>query len=87
MKLYSRVHGCWYKKKTLEFSQNADSRTHLYDQPYLPPHYRSKHLDETAKTEVLLDNDIIDCCHNKSDLRGVGGASEMGVDLLGLMLV
>ena len=29
----------------------------------------------------------IDRGHNESDLSGVGGASEMGVDLLGLVLV
>ena len=29
----------------------------------------------------------IDCSHNESDLSGVGCAGEMGVDLLGLVLI
>jgi len=48
---------------------------------------QSRELDETAKTEVLLYDDIIDSGHNESYLGGVGSASEMGVDLFGLMLV
>lgn len=44
-------------------------------------------LDETAETEVFLNDDIVDCSHDESDLGGIGGASEVGVDLLRLVLV
>lgn len=44
-------------------------------------------LDETAKTEVLLDDNVIDSCHNEADLCGIGSASKVGIDLLCLMLI
>jgi len=34
-----------------------------------------------------LDDDIIDGCHDEADLSSVGGAGEMCVNLLGLVLV
>jgi len=34
-----------------------------------------------------LDDDVIDGSHHEADLHGVGCASEMGINLLGLMLV
>jgi len=45
------------------------------------------YLDQTAKTQVFLDDDVINGCHNEADLGGIGGAGEVGVDLLGLVLV
>jgi len=44
-------------------------------------------LDETAETEVLLDDNVIDGGHDEADLGGIGGTGEMGVNLLGLVLV
>jgi hypothetical protein len=43
--------------------------------------------DETAETEILLDDDIINCRHDETDLCGISGTCEMCVDLLALMLV
>jgi len=34
-----------------------------------------------------LNDDVINCSHDKSDLSGVSGTGEMGVDLLGFVLV
>lgn len=61
------------------------------------------HLDETAETKVLLDDDVccalaedrvvalekltIDGSHDEADLGGIGCAGEVSVDLLGLVLV
>jgi hypothetical protein len=56
---------------------------------------------QAAHSEVLLDNDVwhvsmtlamvgertVHGSHDESDLHGVGGASEVGVDLLVLVLV
>jgi hypothetical protein len=56
---------------------------------------------QAAHSEVLLDNDVwhvsmalamirertVHGCHDESDLHGVGGAGEVGVDLLVLVLV
>jgi len=67
----------------------------------VPPYFAERHvfesrksfqgsrrdLDETSKTKVFLNDDIIDCSHDESNLGGIGGASEVGVDLLGLVLV
>jgi len=44
-------------------------------------------LDQAAHAEVLLDDDVVDGSHDESDLHGVGGAGEVGVNLLGRMLV
>lgn len=44
-------------------------------------------LDETAETEVLLDDNVIDSSHDESDLGSIGSTGEVGVDLLGLMLI
>lgn len=46
------------------------------------------HLEEQATiTKVLLDNDIIDSRHDKPYLGGIGGAGEVGINLLRLVLV
>jgi len=34
-----------------------------------------------------LNDDIVDCSHDESDLGGISGTGEVSVDLLGLMLV
>ena len=44
-------------------------------------------LYQAAHAEVLLDDDVVDGSHDESDLHGVGGAGEVGVNLLGRMLV
>lgn len=44
-------------------------------------------LDETAKTEVFLNDDIINSSHDETDLRGISSTGEMGIDLLGLVLI
>jgi hypothetical protein len=44
-------------------------------------------LDQAAHAKVLLDDDVVDGSHDESDLHGVGCAGEVGVDLLGRMLV
>ena len=44
-------------------------------------------LYQTAHAEVLLDDNVIDGGHDESDLHRVGCAGEVGVDLLGRMLV
>lgn len=43
--------------------------------------------EEAAHSQVLLDDDVVDRGHDEADLHGVGGAGEMGVYLLGLVLV
>lgn len=44
-------------------------------------------LYQAAHAKVLLDYDVVDGSHDESDLHGVGCAGEVGVDLLGRMLV
>jgi hypothetical protein len=44
-------------------------------------------LYQATHAEVLLDDDVVDGSHDESNLHRVGGASEVGVDLLGRMLV
>jgi len=44
-------------------------------------------LDETAETEVLLDDNIIDGGHDESNLRCISRAREVSVDLFRLMLI
>jgi len=44
-------------------------------------------LYQTAHAQVLLDDDVVDGSHDESDLHGVCGACEMGVDLLRGVLV
>lgn len=44
-------------------------------------------LDQTAHTQVLLDDDVVDGCHDEADLHRVSGAGEVGVDLLRGVLV
>jgi hypothetical protein len=44
-------------------------------------------LDQAAHAKVLLDDDVVHGSHDESDLHGVCGAGEVGVDLLGRMLV
>lgn len=44
-------------------------------------------LYQAAHAKVLLDDDVVDGGHDESDLHGVGCAGEVGVDLLGRMLV
>ena len=44
-------------------------------------------LYQAAHAKVLLDDDVVDGSHDESDLHGVGCAGEVGVDLLGRMLV
>lgn len=44
-------------------------------------------LNQAAHAQVLLDDDVVDGSHDESDLHCVGCTSEVGVDLLGRMLV
>lgn len=44
-------------------------------------------LYQAAHAKILLDDDVVDGSHDESDLHGVGCAGEVGVDLLGRMLV
>uniref|UniRef100_A0A1Y1LSX1 Uncharacterized protein n=1 Tax=Photinus pyralis TaxID=7054 RepID=A0A1Y1LSX1_PHOPY len=44
-------------------------------------------LDQTTQSEVLLDDDVIDSRHHEADLSSVGGAGEVSINLLGLMLI
>jgi hypothetical protein len=47
----------------------------------------SSYLYEAAHAQVLLDDDVVHCSHDESDLHRVGGACEVGVDLLCGMLI
>lgn len=44
-------------------------------------------LNQTAHTQILLDDDVVDSGHDEADLHRVGGAGEVGVDLLRGVLV
>jgi hypothetical protein len=44
-------------------------------------------LYQAAHAEVFLNDDVVDGGHDEADLHCIGGAGEMGVDLLGGMLV
>jgi hypothetical protein len=44
-------------------------------------------LYQAAHAQVLLDDDVVHSSHDEPDLHGVGGACEVGVDLLRGMLV
>lgn len=41
-------------------------------------------LQQAFSCQVLVHDDIVDCIHDKLDLFCLSGASEMGVDLLGI---
>ena len=43
---------------------------------------RHPHLEEAAVFEVVLDDDVRDGVEDESDVVGVRGAGEVGVDLL-----
>jgi hypothetical protein len=44
-------------------------------------------LYQAAHAKVLLDNDVVDRSHDEADLHRVGCAGEVGVDLLGRVLI
>ena len=44
-------------------------------------------LYQAAHAQVLLDDDVVHGSHDESDLHGVSGACEVGVNLLRGMLV
>jgi len=44
-------------------------------------------LNQATHPQVLLNDDIVDGGHDETNLHGVGGAGEVGIDLLALMLV
>jgi len=43
---------------------------------------RKKVLQKSGITEVALNDDVVNGGHDELDLLGVGGARQMGVDLL-----
>jgi len=45
------------------------------------------YLYEAAHAQVLLDDDVVHGSHDEPDLHRVGGACEVGVDLLRWVLV
>jgi hypothetical protein len=45
------------------------------------------YLYEAAHAQVLLDDDVVHGSHDEPDLHRVGGACEVGVNLLRGMLV
>jgi len=45
------------------------------------------YLYQTAHAKVLLDDNVVDGGHDESDLHCVGCAGEVGVNLLGRVLI
>lgn len=43
--------------------------------------------NQTAHTQILLDDDVVDSSHDEANLHRIGGAGEVGVDLLRGVLV
>lgn len=88
------------KKGNAKENQRRDLETRLFDRFRSAPgnknmrsrfhtlrHQTIGSLDQTAETEVLLDDDIVHCCHHESNLGGISSAGEVRVDLLLLGLV
>lgn len=46
-----------------------------------------RYLQQATFTKIVLNNDIIHCCHDKPDLLCIGGTGEMSIDLFRVGLV
>ena len=48
---------------------------------------QNRSLEEAAVLQVVLDDDVSDGVEHKLHVLGVGGAGEVGVDFLGVLLL
>jgi len=74
---------CWRQLVTARNRRILEDERHVAKLACVDRH----RLNKTAQTKVFLNDDVIDGCHDETDLSGIGSTSEMGIDLLRLMLV